>query len=135
MVTIQNDRKRVVVNQLVRYNVPIRDNLHYNSHYSPNVCDMTFISSQIYQGHTDILLTSTFTRGKTLTFLNMQKLCAEVDAHNKCITFIRRSCQIINIFRRTPSESQRTDQNSSFLVCWTRVSVCVTGPSIVFTFY
>ena len=32
---------------------------------------------------TDVLLASTFTIGKTLTFLNMQKMCAEVDAHNK----------------------------------------------------
>ena len=30
----------------------------------------------------DVLLPSTFTRGKTLTFLNMQKMCAEVDAPN-----------------------------------------------------
>ena len=31
----------------------------------------------------DDLLASTITRGKTFTFLNMQKMCAEVDAHNK----------------------------------------------------
>ena len=31
----------------------------------------------------DVLLTSTFTRRKTFTFLNMQKMCAEVDAYNK----------------------------------------------------
>ena len=31
----------------------------------------------------DALLASTFTRGKTRTFLSMQKMCAEVDAHNK----------------------------------------------------
>ena len=31
----------------------------------------------------DVLLASTFTRGKTLTFLSMQKMCAEVDAHKK----------------------------------------------------
>ena len=71
----------------------------------PNVIDWRW---------SDVLLTSTFTRGKTLTFLNMQKMCAEVLAHNKWITFIRRSRQIINGFWRTPSESQRTDQNSSF---------------------
>ena len=34
----------------------------------------------------DILLLSTFTRGKTLTFMNMQKIFAEVDAHNKWIS-------------------------------------------------
>ena len=75
----------------------------------------------------DVLLGSTFTRGKTLTFLSIQKRCAEVDAHKKCMTFIRRSSQIINEFWRTPSESQRTDQNSSFFVRWTSVMVCVTG--------
>ena len=32
-----------------------------------------------------------------------------------------------NEFWRTPSESQRPDQNSLFLVRWTRVMVCVTG--------
>ena len=63
----------------------------------------------------------------------MQKMCAEVDAHNKCITFIRRSRQIINEFCRTPSESQRIDQNSSFSVRWTCVMVCVTGPLPGFT--
>ena len=57
----------------------------------------------------DVLLASTFTGAKTLTFLNMQKMCAEVDAHNKWITFTRRSRQIINEFWRTPGESQRTD--------------------------
>ena len=31
----------------------------------------------------DVLLASTFTRRKTLTFLSMQKMCAEVDAHKK----------------------------------------------------
>ena len=51
----------------------------------------------------------------------------KVDAHKKCMTFIRRSSQIINEFWRTPSESQRTDQNSSFFVRWTCVMVCVTG--------
>ena len=62
----------------------------------------------------DVLLASTFTRGKTLTFLNMQKICADVDAHNKLIMFTWRSRRIINELWRTPSESQRTDQNSSF---------------------
>ena len=76
----------------------------------------------------DVLLASTFTSGKTLTFLHMQKMCAEVDAYNKWITFIRRSRQIISGFWRTLSESQRTDQHSSFLVRWTYVMVCVTGP-------
>ena len=52
----------------------------------------------------DVLLAPTFTRGKTLTFLSMQKMCAEVDAHQKWITFIRRSRQIINEFWRMPSE-------------------------------
>ena len=68
-------------------------------------------------------------------FLNTQKMCAEVDAHNKWITFIRRSRQIINVFwrtpsesKRTPSESQRTAQNSPFFVRSTCVMVCVTGP-------
>ena len=60
----------------------------------------------------DVLLASILTREKTLRFFNMQKMCAEVDAHDKWITFIRRSRQII--FWRTPSESQRTDLNSSF---------------------
>ena len=68
------------------------------------------------------------TCGKTLTFLNIQKMCAEVDAHNKWIAFVRCSRHIINEFWRTPSESQRTDQNSSFSVRWTCVMVCVTGP-------
>ena len=68
-----------------------------------------------------------FTRGKTLSFLSMQKMCAEVDAHNKWITFIRRSRQIFNKFWRTPSESQSTDQNSSFFVPWIG---CVTGPLV-----
>ena len=60
----------------------------------------------------DVFLVSMFTRGKSLrlTFLNMQKMCAEVDAHNKWRAFIGRSRQIINEFLRTPSESQRTDQ-------------------------
>ena len=35
-----------------------------------------------------VLLASTFTRGKTLTFLIIQKMCAEVDAHKKWMTFI-----------------------------------------------
>ena len=30
-----------------------------------------------------VLLASTFTRGETLTFLRMQKMCGEVDAHSK----------------------------------------------------
>ena len=76
----------------------------------------------------DVLLASTFTRGKMFTFLNMQKMCAEVDAQYKWITFIWRSRKIINEFWRTPSESQRTAQNSSFFVRWTCVMVCVTGP-------
>ena len=74
----------------------------------------------------DVHLASIFTRWKTLTILNMQKICADVDAHNKWIRFIRRSRQIINGFWRTPSE--RTDQNFSFFVRWTCVMVCVTGP-------
>ena len=41
-------------------------------------------------------------------------MCAEVDAHKKWMTCIRRSRQIINEFWRTTSESQRTAQNSSF---------------------
>ena len=57
----------------------------------------------------DVLLSSTATRRKSLTFLSMQKMCALVDAHKKWLTFIRRSRQIINEFCRTPSESQRTD--------------------------
>ena len=81
----------------------------------------------------DVLLASTFTRGKTLTFLSMQKMSAEVDAHKKWMTFIRLSRQIINEFWRTPSESQRTDQNSYFFVRWTCVMVCVTGPLYMFT--
>ena len=75
----------------------------------------------------DVILASTFTRGKTLTFLSMQKMCAEVDAHNKRITFTRRSRQIFNKFWRTPSESQRTDQYSSFFVRWSFVKVCARG--------
>ena len=35
----------------------------------------------------DVLLTSLFSPGKTLTVLNVQKMCAEVDAHNKWVTF------------------------------------------------
>ena len=35
-----------------------------------------------FQRRSDVPLPSTFTRGKTLTFLNMQKMCAEVDAPN-----------------------------------------------------
>ena len=31
----------------------------------------------------DVLLASTFIRGKTLTFLRMQKMCALIDAHKK----------------------------------------------------
>ena len=58
----------------------------------------------------------------------MQKVFAEVDAHNKWITFIRRFCKIIIEFWLTPSKSQRTVQNSSFFVRWTCVMVCVTGP-------
>ena len=46
----------------------------------------------------DVLLASTFTRGKTLTFLNMQNMWAEFDAHNKWITFTWRSRRIINEF-------------------------------------
>ena len=76
----------------------------------------------------DVLLASTFTRGKTLTFSSMQEMCADVDAHKKWMTFIRRSRQIINEFWRTPSESQRTNRNSSFFVRWTCVMICVTGP-------
>ena len=44
---------------------------------------------------------------KNADIFYMQKMCAEVDAHDEWITFI-------NEFWRTPSESQRTDQNSSF---------------------
>ena len=72
----------------------------------------------------DVLLASTFTSGKALTFLSMQKMCAEVEADKKWLTFIRSSRQIINEFWCTPSESQRTDH----CVCWTCVMVCVTGP-------
>ena len=64
---------------------------------------------------------------KNAHIFSMQKMCAEVDAHKKWMTFIRRSRQIINEFWRTPSEWQRTDQNSSFFVRWTCVMVCVTG--------
>ena len=31
----------------------------------------------------DVLVASRFSRGKTLKFLNTQRMCAEVDAHNK----------------------------------------------------
>ena len=62
-------------------------------------------------------------------FTYMQKMCVEVDAHNRWITLIRRTRKIINEFWRTPSESQRTVQNSSFFVRWTCVLVCVTGPT------
>ena len=39
----------------------------------------------------DVLLASTFTCGKNPTFLSMQKMCAELGAHKKWMTFIRRS--------------------------------------------
>ena len=39
----------------------------------------------------DVLPPSTFTRGKTLTFFNIQIMCADVDAHNIWITVTRRS--------------------------------------------
>ena len=47
-------------------------------------------------------------------FEHAENVRTEVDANNEKITFIRRSRQIFNEFWRTPSESQRTDQNSSF---------------------
>ena len=67
---------------------------------------------------------STLTRGKMLTFLTMQKMCAEVDAHDQWITFIRRSRQIINKLWRTPSESQSTAQNSTFYCAVVRDGMC-----------
>ena len=73
-----------------------------------------YLCLTLYWRWSDVLLASTLTRGKTLIFFSMKKMCAEVDAHKKLITFIRRSRQIINEFWRTPSNSQRTDQNSSF---------------------
>ena len=100
-----------------------------------NLERVLYLCLALYWRWSDVLLASTFTRGKTLTFWNMQKMCAELDAHNKWITFIRRSRQIINVFwrtpsesQRTPSESQRTAQNSLFFVRWTCVMVCVTVP-------
>ena len=82
----------------------------------------------------DVLLPSTFTRGKTLTtHCLVCRKCAQRLTHTKkWMTFIRRSRQIINEFWRTPSKSQRTDQNSSFFVPWTCVMVCVTGPFDMF---
>ena len=62
-------------------------------------------------GWSDVLMRLHSHVEKMLTFLSMQKMCAEVDAHKKWMTLIRRSRQIINEFWRTPSESQRTDQN------------------------
>ena len=61
---------------------------------------------------------------KNATFFNIQKVYAEVDAHDKWITFIRRSRQIINEFWRTPSESQRTDQHSPLCTLDVRDGMC-----------
>ena len=72
----------------------------------------------------DVLLASTFTRGETLTFLDMHQMYADVYAHIKWISFIWRSRQIINEFWRKPSEWQRTDQNCSFFRLY---SMCDTG--------
>ena len=51
---------------------------------------------------------------KNAHILNMEKMCAEVDAHDEWKPFMRRSRRIINEFWHTPSESRRTDQNISF---------------------
>ena len=75
---------------------------------------------RVYWRWSGVLLAFTFTRGKKCT--------PRLTYTKKCTTFIRRSRQIINKFSRTPRQSQRTDQNSSFFVRWTCVMVCVTGP-------
>ena len=62
----------------------------------------------------------------------MQRLCAEVDARNKLIMFIPRKLKFFIEFWRTPSESQRTHQNSSFFSCarrawlyeWLGLKIC-----------
>ena len=67
----------------------------------------------------DVLQASTFTRGKTLTFLSMQKMCAEVDAHKKWMTFIRRPCQIINEFWHTIGSRSSKCSIYYTTLCWT----------------
>ena len=56
------------------------------------------------------------------TFLYKQKMCTEVDAHKKWMTFIRRSST-----NSDARPANQTDQNSWFFVHWTCVMVCVTG--------
>ena len=63
----------------------------------------------------NVFLASTFTRRKTFTFLNMQKVYAEVDAHNKWITFIRRSRKIIN--DACPANHNKTHCPKFFIFC------------------
>ena len=64
----------------------------------------------------DVFLPFTFTRRKTLTFFNMQKFCAEVDAQYKWITFIQ-LYKIINEFWRTPFKRITTHYPKFFIVC------------------
>ena len=66
----------------------------------------------------DVPLVYTFTCGKTHTFFNMQKMCAEVDVHSKW---------------RTNSDARPANHNAltkilHFFVCWTCVMVCFTWP-------
>ena len=76
----------------------------------------------------DFLLASTFTCRKTLTFLSIQKMCAEVDAHKKWMTFIRRSCQTSTNSDARPANHNALTKILHFFVRWTCVLVCVTGP-------
>ena len=54
-------------------------NLGQRKHNELIVCALLVPSVRL--PWSDVLLASTLTREKTLTFLNMQKMCAEVDAH------------------------------------------------------
>ena len=74
-----------------------------------------------------ILLASTFTSEITFTFLEMQKMYAEVSAHN-------RSSRIL-VKLSTDSDARPANHNAHtkivhILLRWTCVRVCVTGPLV-----
>ena len=74
----------------------------------------------------DVLLASTFTRGKTLTFLNIQIMCADIDAHNIRITFSRLSRESSTNSNARPANHNALTKILHFFVRWTCVMVCVS---------
>ena len=80
----------------------------------------TNLERVLYWRWSDVFLASTFTRGKTLTFLNVQKTCAEVDAH----ALVKSSTNS----KERPANHNALTKILHILVRWTCVMVCVPGP-------